>query len=129
MAKRRKPIVFNKTRLYYSIQEVAAHLGENTSTVRYWETEFDNIKPRNVRGTRQFSREDIQQVEIVQHLLREEGLTIEGARQKLRERKDDEQKRVEALHRLREVRKELGSLEAEFDRLHEFQKYSKSDKE
>ena len=129
MAKRRKPIEFNKTRLFYSIQEVAAHFAENVSTLRYWESEFENIKPRNVRGTRQYTREDIQQVEMVHHLLRDKGMTIEGARQKLKTRMDDEQKRVEALHRLREVRKELERMEEEFNRLHEIQKYSSKDRE
>ena len=74
-------------------------------------------------------RENIQQVEIVYHLVKEKGMTLEGARQTLKSKKDEEEKRVEALSRLTELKKELLSLESEFDRLHEQQKYSKWRKE
>lgn len=74
-------------------------------------------------GTRQFTREDIQQVEIVYHLVKEKGMTLEGARQSLKTKKDDETKRVEALARLTDIKKELLELEEEFDKLHEIQKY------
>ena len=130
MAKRRKPIQFNERRLFYNIQEVADHFALNVSTLRFWEKEFENIRPRKTAGgSRQFTREDIQQVEIIFHLLREKGMTIDGARQSLKTRKDAEEKRVETLHRLREVKKELELLESEFDKLHEIQKYTKSERE
>lgn len=130
MAKRRKPIQFNERRLFYNIQEVADHFALNVSTLRFWEKEFDNIRPKKTAGgSRQFTREDIQQVEIIFHLLREKGMTIDGARQSLKTRKDAEEKRVETLHRLREVKKELELLQSEFDKLHEIQKYTKSERE
>ncbi len=130
MAKRRKPIQFNERRLFYNIQEVADHFALNVSTLRFWEKEFENIRPRKTAGgSRQFTREDIQQVEIIFHLLREKGMTIDGARQSLKTRKDAEEKRVETLHRLREVKKELELLQSEFDKLHEIQKYTKSERE
>jgi alanyl-tRNA synthetase len=72
MGKRKKPIQFNDKRLYYSIQEVADHFAVNVSLLRFWEKEFDNIRPKKTAdGTRQFTREDIQQVEIVYHLVKE----------------------------------------------------------
>lgn len=130
MAKRRKPIQINERRLFYNIQEVADHFALNVSTLRFWEKEFDNIRPKKTAGgSRQFTREDIQQVEIIFHLLREKGMTIDGARQSLKTRKDAEEKRVETLHRLREVKKELELLQSEFDKLHEIQKYTKSERE
>lgn len=130
MAKRRKPIQFNERRLFYNIQEVADHFALNVSTLRFWEKEFDNIRPKKTAGgSRQFTREDIQQVEIIFHLLREKGMTIDGARQSLKTRKDAEEKRVETLHRLREMKKELELLQSEFDKLHEIQKYTKSERE
>lgn len=125
MAKRRKPIQFNGKRLFYSIQEVADHFAVNVSLLRFWEKEFDNITPKKTTGgTRQYTREDIQQVEVVFHLVKEKGMTLEGARQVLKTKKDDETKRVEAVARLTEIRKELLLLEEEFNQLHEQQKYS-----
>lgn len=128
MGKRRKPIQFNDKRLYYSIQEVADHFAVNISLLRFWEKEFENINPKKTAGgTRQYMREDIRQVEIVYHLVKEKGLTLEGARKLLKSKKDDEVKRVEALEKLKEIKRELLLLEEEFDQLHEQQKYSKTE--
>lgn len=127
MGKRKKPIQFNEKRLYYSIQEVADHFAVNVSLLRFWESEFENIRPRKTSGgTRQFTREDIQQVEVVYHLVKEKGLTLEGARQSLKTNKDAETKRVEVLARLTELKKELLKLEDEFDKLHDIQKYNRT---
>jgi DNA-binding transcriptional MerR regulator len=125
MGKRKKPIQFNDKRLYYTIQEVADHFAVNVSLLRFWEKEFENIKPKKTTGgTRQFTREDVQQVEIVYHLVKEKGMTLDGARQTLKTKKDDETKRVEALAKLTEIKKELLLLEEQFDLLHEQHKYS-----
>lgn len=130
MGKRKRPIQFNEKRLFYNIKEVADHFGMNVSALRYWEQEFDNISPRKTSGgARQFTKEDIQQVEVVYHLLKEKGMTIEGAKQVLKNRKDDEEKRVEALHKMRNIKKELLQLQDEFNRLHDIQKYSNTEKE
>lgn len=127
MGKRKKPIQFEDKRLFYSIQEVADHFAVNVSLLRFWEKEFDNITPRKTAGgTRQYTREDIQQVEIVYHLVKEKGMTLEGARQTLKSKKDEEEKRVEVLSKLITIKKELLSLEAEFNQLHEHQKYTKT---
>jgi len=127
MGKRKKPIQFNDKRLFYSIQEVADHFAVNVSLLRFWEKEFENISPRKTAGgTRQYTREDVQQLEIVYHLVKEKGMTLDGARQKLKSKKDDETKRVEAVSKLMEIKKELQLLEGEFNQLHEQQKYSKT---
>ncbi len=128
MAKRRRPIQFNDRRLYYNLKEVADHFAVNVSLLRFWEQEFDNIKPKKTPGgTRQFSREDIRQVELVFNLVKERGMTLDGAKQVLKSKKDNETKRIEAIDRLKAVKKELISLELEFDRLHEIQKYNKKE--
>lgn len=127
MGKRKKPIQYNDKRLYYSIQEVADHFAVNVSLLRFWEKEFDNINPKKTAGgTRQFTREDIQQVEIVYHLVKDKGMTLEGARQALKTKKDDGAKRLEVLTRLTDIKKELLELEEEFDKLHEMKKYNKT---
>lgn len=130
MGKRKKPIQFNDKRLFYTIQEVADHFAVNISLLRYWEKEFDNIHPKKTPGgTRQYTREDIQQVEIVYHLVKEKGMTLEGARQKLKTKKDDETKRVEAVSHLMEIKRELLLLQEEFNQLHEQQKYRSTNTE
>ena len=112
MGKRKKPIQFNDKRLFYTIQEVADHFAVNVSLLRFWEKEFENIRPKKTAGgTRQFTREDIQQVEVVYHLVKDKGMTLDGARQTLKTKKDDETKRVEAIARLTEIKKELLLLE------------------
>lgn len=127
MGKRKKPILFNEKRLYYSIQEVADHFAVNVSLLRFWEKEFENIHPRKTAGgTRQYTREDIQQVEIIYHLVKEKGMTLEGARQTLKSKKDEETKRVEAVTRLTAIKRELLLLEEEFDQLHATRKYTKT---
>ena len=130
MGKRKKPIQFNDKRLFYTIQEVADHFAVNVSLLRFWEKEFENIRPKKTAGgTRQFTREDIQQVEVVYHLVKEKGMTLDGARQTLKTKKDDETKRVEAVARLTEIKKELLILEEQFDLLHEKHKYSSTQTE
>lgn len=127
MGKRKKPIQFTDKKLFYSIQEVADHFAVNVSLLRFWEKEFEMIRPRKTAGgTRQYTREDIQQIEIVYHLVKEKGMTLDGARHTLKSKKDEETKRAEAVARLTEIKKELLSLEQEFDRLHAQQKYSRT---
>ena len=126
MGKRKKPIQFSEKRLFYSIQEVADHFAVNVSLLRFWEKEFENVKPRKTAGgTRQYTREDVQQLEIVYHLVKEKGMTLDGARQTLKSKKDDETRRVEAVTKLTEIKKELLLLEEEFNQLHAQQKYAK----
>ena len=130
MGKRKKPIQFNDKRLFYTIQEVADHFAVNVSLLRFWEKEFENIRPKKTAGgTRQFTREDIQQVEVVYHLVKDKGMTLDGARQTLKTKKDDETKRVEAIARLTEIKKELLLLEEQFDILHEKHKYTSTQTE
>jgi len=127
MGKRKKPIQFNDKRLFYSIQEVADHFAVNVSLLRFWEKEFDNINPKKTAGgTRQYTREDIRQVEVVYRLVKEKGMTLEGARQTLKIKKDDETRRAEAISRLTEIKREMLLLEEEFNHLQEQQKYSKT---
>lgn len=107
---------------------MADHFAVNVSLLRFWEKEFENINPKKTSGgTRQYTKEDIQQVEIVYHLVKERGLTLEGARQELKNNKDPENIRIEAIERLNIIKKELLHLEEEFERLHQLQKYSKTE--
>lgn len=125
MAKHKKPINFDSKRLYYSIKEVADHFAVNISLVRFWEKEFPNIKPKKTKGgTRQYTKEDVREIGIVYRLVKEKGLTLDGARQALKTNKTDEDNRMETLSGLMEIKKELQLIEKEFDSLHKHQKYT-----
>ena len=125
MGKRKRPINFEGKRLYYSIQEVADHFAVNVSLLRFWEKEFDSINPNKTKGgTRQYSKKDVQDIAVVYRLVKDKGLTLDGARQALKTNKTDEDLRFETLGHLQNIKKELISLEEEFDSLHQQQKYS-----
>lgn len=130
MGKRKRPINFDGKRLFYSIQEVADHFAVNVSLLRFWEKEFENINPKKTKGgTRQYTKDDINEIQIVFRLVKEKGLTLDGARQVLKTNKSDEDRRVEVLNRLKEIKKELSGLEEEFDALHQEQKYRRLNRE
>ena len=71
-------------KLYYSIREVSDRTGLKAHVLRYWETEFEQLHPKKNRaGNRAYTERDIELVEQIQHLLRDQKYTIEGARQAL----------------------------------------------
>lgn len=106
----------NSNRLYYSVKEVAAHFNVNESLLRFWETEFDTINPRKTEGgTRQYTQEDIENIAMVYHLVKDKGMTLEGARQTLRQKRDETTRRVRVIEKLERIKKELEDLEREFD--------------
>ena len=75
-------------KLYYGIGEVAEAFGVNTSLIRFWEKEFDAIQPKkNAKGNRKFTKEDIKNLELIYHLVKERGFTLEGAKIHLKEEK------------------------------------------
>lgn len=72
-------------KLYYSIGEVAAMFGVNTSLIRFWEKEFDIIKPsKSKKGNRLFSAEDVENFKKIFILVKGEGYTLQGAKDKLK---------------------------------------------
>jgi DNA-binding transcriptional MerR regulator len=77
-------------KIYFKIGDVAEKFGVNTSLIRYWEQEFKFIKPRkSAKGTRLFTKKDIDHFEIIYHLIKEKGMTIQGAKAFLKNKKDD----------------------------------------
>jgi len=98
-------------KLYYSIKEVAQQFGLNESTLRFWEKIFDEISPRKTKkGTRYYRKEDIEKIRLIYHLVRERGMTLAGARQKLKENKELTVNQEEISSRLKIIRNELVSL-------------------
>lgn len=93
--------------MYYNIGEVAAAFHVNTSLIRFWEREFDQLKPKkNGRGMRKFSRKDVELIRTIHHLVKGRGFTLEGAREYLRNSRG-EMDNMEVLNRLEYVRREL----------------------
>ncbi|MGM0528884.1 MAG: MerR family transcriptional regulator [Bacteroidota bacterium] len=94
-----------KKKLFYSIGEVAEMLGEQTSAVRYWEKEFDIIKPqKNKKGNRMFTYEDIENLKMIHYLLKEKGMTIAGVKKKMSENPDDVRKNHEVIESLKKIK-------------------------
>ncbi len=92
-------------KLYYTIGEVAGMFGVNASLIRYWEGRFDIIKPhKNRKGNRLFTAKDIDNFRLIYHLVKERGMTLEGAAQKLRENRDDTVNNYEVVRRLEDIR-------------------------
>lgn len=101
MPYKEKPI----EKLYYTIGEVAKMFDVNTSLIRFWEKEFDIIKPKkNKKGNRMFTPEDVKNFQIIYHLVKERGFTLQGAKDKLKvdtEAVSNEAKIVETLQYLK----------------------------
>ena len=72
-------------KIYYSIGELAKMLNVNTSLVRFWEKEFEILKPKkNNKGNRQFTKEDVKNCHLIYHLVKERGYTLNGAKDVLK---------------------------------------------
>lgn len=92
-------------KLYYSIGEVADIFGVNTSLIRFWEKEFDIIKPKkNKKGNRFFTLQDIENIRLIYHLVKEKGLTLSGAKKKLKENREDTDNNFEVVKTLAEIK-------------------------
>ena len=103
-------------KLFYSISEVAQMFDVNESTLRFWEKEFDIIHPRKTeKGTRYYKQEDIDAVRLVYHLVKERGLTLAGARQKLKNNKEASVRQEEIVNRLKQIKEELTQIKKAFD--------------
>ncbi len=103
-------------KLYYSIGEVARMFRVNESLLRFWEKEFPQIAPKkNSKGTRQYRQEDIENIRLVYHLVKERGMTLEGARRKLKDNKEATVRNFEIVSRLKEIREELLTIKKELD--------------
>ena len=91
-------------KLYFSIREVAARFGLNESTLRYWEKEFDELAPRTPPG-------------LIHYLLKERGMTVAGARRKLKDNKETTINQMQIIEKLKTIRAELVALRDAIDRL------------
>lgn len=96
-------------KLYYNIGEVADILGESTSLVRFWSDKFSEfVKPeRNKKGNRKYSPADIKTLKTIYHLVKEKGMTLEGAYNKMKYNREGSDKNAEVVERLNAVKSTL----------------------
>ncbi|TRZ43106.1 MerR family transcriptional regulator [Robertkochia solimangrovi] len=93
---------------YYSIGEVAKAFNVNTSLIRFWDKEFEEIQPKkNAKGDRRFSQEDVKNLEFIYHLVKERGFTLEGAKTHLREARHKSLSNYEIIRKLEHIKAEL----------------------
>ncbi|MBV6646670.1 MAG: MerR family transcriptional regulator [Cyclobacteriaceae bacterium] len=98
---------------YFTIGEVAEELKVATSLIRFWESEFDIIKPKkNRKGNRQFTKEDIKNVKLIYHLVKEKGYTLQGARDFISSDVDTATDKIELIESLKKVRNFLTELKS-----------------
>ena len=103
-------------KLYYSIGEVAKMFDVNESLLRYWEKEFPIISPKKAGGNvRQYRKEDIENIRLVYHLVKEKGMTLPGARQRLKDNKEATVRNYEIMNRLKAIKEELLAIKGELD--------------
>ena len=92
-------------KLFYSIGEVATMFNVNTSLIRYWENEFDVIKPqKNKKGNRLFTQKDIDNFHLIWHLVKERGMTLSGAKKKIKDNKAETEHNFELVKKLNEIK-------------------------
>ncbi|MEI6174683.1 MAG: MerR family transcriptional regulator [Bacteroidota bacterium] len=92
-------------KLYYSIGEVAELFEVNASLIRFWEKEFDILKPqKNKKGNRLFTPQDLDNLRLIYHLVKERGYTLQGAKDKLKQNKDDVVNKVGVIDSLNRIK-------------------------
>lgn len=98
-------------KVYYTIGEVAEIFEVNTSLIRFWEKEFDILKPqKNKKGNRLFTRQDLENLRIIFHLVKERGYTLQGAKDQLKQNRDDIVNKVEIFDSLNRIKAFLTEL-------------------
>jgi len=101
-------------KIYYSISEVAEMLGVNQSLIRFWDKEFSVIKlQKNKKGNRMFTPDDIRQLRVIYHLVKEKGMTLKGAAQLLHKNREGTVKTAEVVERLLSIRQQLADIRNE----------------
>jgi len=101
-------------KLYYSIGEVAGKFELAPSTLRFWEKEFDTIKPfKNKKGDRFYTQEDIDHLSLINHLVKERGMTLKGAKTKIKENKTETENTFVIVQKLQMIKNYLLEIREE----------------
>jgi len=98
---------------YFTIGEVATKFNVATSLIRFWESEFETIKPKkNRKGNRQFTKSDIEHIRLIYHLVKERGFTLQGAKEMLKNDAGTVQSKIDTINSLKKVREFLSDLKS-----------------
>jgi len=101
-------------KLYYSISEVSTMFNVSNSLIRFWETEFDFLKPKkNRKGNRSYTQKDIDHIRIIYHLVKERGFTLEGARQEIKLNRNKVEQKMDAISNLNSLKISLLDLKSQ----------------
>ncbi len=96
---------------YYSIGEVARAFNVNASLIRFWDKEFDILKPKkNAKGNRMFTPEDVKNLKLIYHLVKERGFTLDGARTHLRQGQKKTLDKYEIISKLETIKLQLTNI-------------------
>lgn len=100
---------FTPEKLFYSIGEAAAILGESSSLVRFWSDKFsDYVKPaRNLKGNRKFTPKDIETLKLIHYLVKERGMTLDGAAERMKNNREGIDRKAQVVEKLKGIREEL----------------------
>ena len=98
-------------KLYFSIGELAKAFNVNTSLIRFWDKEFDVLKPKkNAKGNRKFSQDDVKTLQLIYHLVKERGFTLDGAKLHLKEKQKKSLDKFEIIDKLENIKSQLISF-------------------
>jgi DNA-binding transcriptional MerR regulator len=101
-------------KMFFTIGEVSKLLNVSTTTIRFWEKEFDIIQPdKNRKGNRLFKPEDVKNLRTIHHLVKERGFTLQGAKQKLLQNQSDTINKTEIVATLKKFKEFLQDLKNE----------------
>ena len=103
-------------KLFYSMGEVSEMFDVNPSLIRHWESKFEVLKPqKNKKGNRMFTPEDVENLKLIYHLVKERGMTLPGARQRMKDNKEATLRNFEIVERLKSIREELIGMKESLD--------------
>jgi len=109
--KHKMHIELQEGKRYYSIGEVAKAFDVNASLIRFWDKEFDILKPKkNAKGNRMFTPEDVKNLQLIYHLVKERGFTLEGAKTHLKEGQKKTLDKFDIITKLESIKTQLTNI-------------------
>ena len=101
-------------KLYYSIGELSKAFGVKNSLIRFWDKEFDILKPKkNAKGNRKFTNEDVKNLKLIYNLVKEQGYTLDGAKTYLKSRKGKTLNNFEIIAKLESIKDKLMKIKSQ----------------
>jgi len=107
-------IELSKDKRYYSMGELAKAFDVNASLIRFWDKEFDILKPKkNAKGNRMFTPEDVKNLQLIYHLVKERGFTLDGAKTHLKASQQKTLDSFDIINKLEGIKAQLTQIKNE----------------